>query len=301
MGCAEPEAADIRVGSRDAERVRVAATLDLRSRKANCLVLLHDISATGARIETQSVRFEPGDTVGLRLPYLPTEQVGEIAWTSGTSAGVRFYAAIATETFRFLSRAMRKSDDPASAVHAVECPAPVGESPDLDESKRMMERAEVAIGATCRTSSGRRGFVAMIDLTPQGCCLLSRDLTFAPGQQLTLQPECLAGLKATVQWSKGPLTGTLFDKPLHAAVFSHLASTYPWPLPEPVKDVLGPHGQVSETVLRELSRLIARTEKSHRGRDAVHDVLTTRPPIVGSRPGIAARAGDSRLARLFLG
>ena len=297
MGCAEPGAIDVRIGSRDVERVRVMTSVDVRSARANCSVIVHDLSATGARIEMQSVRFERGDIVQLRLPFQPVEQRGEIAWIAGNGASVQFFAPLDTQTLRFLARAMKPAEVPGSLGPVAPAMAPSNQQEEYGEARR--ERAEVLIGASCRTESGRRGFVAMIDLTPEGCCLFGRDLSLSRRQRLTLQPECLTGIKATVQWSRGPLTGVLFDHALYAAVFSHLATTYPWPLPEPVKDALGPHGDLPDNVLRELVRMIDRAEAAYRQRDAQTDVMTTRPVVVGTRPGLAPRAPDQTLTRLF--
>jgi hypothetical protein len=149
-----------------------------------------------------------------------------------------------------------------------------------------MERAEVAIGATCRTPGGRRGFVVMIDLTGEGCCLFGLHIAVTAGQQLSLQPECLGALKATVQWSKGSLAGVMFESALYPSVFAHLASTYPWPLSEPAKLAVNPDEHFSQAARRESRRMIARAEKAYNYRNAQRDVLTTRPLILGSRPGV---------------
>lgn len=141
----------------------------------------------------------------------------------------------------------------------------------------------------------------MIDLTPEGCCLFGRELTIGPGQKVTLEPECLRGLKATVQWAKGSLSGVLFQTSLYPAVFEHLASTYPWPLSEPAKEALGPGGDLSDAAQRELVAMIDRAEKAFRNRNSQKDVLATRPPIVGTRAGLAPQASDRNLSRLFLG
>jgi hypothetical protein len=300
MGCAEPEVVEVRIGSRNAKRVHVFAALEGRTKDGPCQVIIHDLSATGARIEARLGCFSPGDIIDLRFPLLPTEQRGEVAWSAGGCAGVNFCASFDEATFRLLAHALRPTDSgPGGAVPGV--PAEVPDAAPADEPKPRIERAEVAIGANCRTAAGRRGFVAMIDLTPQGCCLFGRDMELTPGQQLTLQPECLAGLKARVQWSKGSLTGVLFDHPLYPSVFEHLATTYPWPLSEPAKRALRPDGYISEAAQRELMRMIERAQKASNTRNAQQDVLATRPPPVEARPGTTARTINAKLARLFFG
>ena len=171
------------------------------------------------------------------------------------------------------------------------------EAPD---SRRRAARADVSIGANCRTATGRRAFVAMIDLTTAGCCLFGRENPLTVGQNVTLHPECLAPIRGTVQWSRGSLAGVRFENELYPAVFEHLARTHPWSLTESAKLALDRHVDVPATVQRELTRMIARAEDMFRKREVTTDVLTTRPPIVGSRPGIASQETDQKLLKLFL-
>lgn len=107
MGCAEPDAIDVRIGSRDAERVRVSASVDAVCADGTVLVLVHDLCVTGAQIETQQLYFQIGEVVRLRLPFLPVEQLGEIAWTRGALAGVRFSPPLDGATFRILTKVMK--------------------------------------------------------------------------------------------------------------------------------------------------------------------------------------------------
>jgi hypothetical protein len=102
MGCAEPDGFKLRMGSREAERVRVFAVLDVRTETGNCAVVISDLSTTGARIEAQINQFRLGDVVSLRLPLLPAEQRAEIVWSAGTTAGIRFCASLDLMTFRLL-------------------------------------------------------------------------------------------------------------------------------------------------------------------------------------------------------
>jgi hypothetical protein len=300
MGSAEPTEVNVRIGSRDARRVRVAATISLRQGEGNCIALLHDLSVTGARIETQSARLKIGEIVHLNLPSLPAERRAKVAWTAGASAGVQFSSSLDRETFHSLSRALQRTDaviDLPVRRHSAAVPHARREV----EAEGRRKRAEVAIAANCRPEKGQRGFVVMVDLTPEGCCLFRRDIELNVGQKITLQPECLTAFSATIQWSQGHLAGVRFENPLYPAMFEHLAKTYPWPLPEAPKRSLAPHAHIPEGVQRELTRMIARAEDAFRNRVASRDVLTTRPPIIGSRPGIGSRGTDGKLARLFLG
>ena len=83
MGCAEPEVLDLRIGSRDAARVRVLAPVEAVCSDGTVVVVAHDLCMSGMRIETRVQRFQSGDVIRIRLPFLPVEQLGEIAWTHG--------------------------------------------------------------------------------------------------------------------------------------------------------------------------------------------------------------------------
>lgn len=107
MSCAELQSLAVRIGSRDTERTRVLASVDALCGDFTCLVLVLDLSATGARIEAKSTRFCVGDVVRLRLPFLPAERAGEIAWSDEGRAGVQFFQPLDSPTYRILSKVMR--------------------------------------------------------------------------------------------------------------------------------------------------------------------------------------------------
>lgn len=168
------------------------------------------------------------------------------------------------------------------------------------QTKRRSLRAEVGIGANCRTDTGRRAFMAMIDLTAAGCCVFGREVVLTVGQKVTLNPDCLAPIRGTVRWSRGSLAGLEFENELYPAVFEHLARTHPWHPSETAKRALDGQADIPATVQRELVRMIGRAEEKFRKRDTHKDVLTTRPLIVSSRPGTAPQEADHRLVKLFL-
>ena len=172
---------------------------------------------------------------------------------------------------------------------------------EIVRNKRYIERAEIALGASCRTDTCIRAFVAMIDLTVTGCRLFGRESSFTVGQKVTLHPECLAPMKGAVQWSRGPLAGILFDNELYPAVFEHLARTHPWSLSEPAKHALSSEFGVSSSVQFELVKVLERAETRFRERNILQDVLTTRPNFFGSRPGLAPQRVDPKRVKLFLG
>lgn len=113
MGGAEPEVLEPRMGSREAERVRVLASVEAACSDGTALVVAHDLCVSGVRIETLVRRFQRGDVVRLRLPFLPVDQVGEITWTHGNMAGVRFFERLDGVSFRIVAKAMELNEPPA--------------------------------------------------------------------------------------------------------------------------------------------------------------------------------------------
>ena len=294
----EPQG-EARIGSRDARREPVFANLTLRTEGGNCSVVVHDLSATGARVEARSSRFEVGHRVELQLPLLPDDRSGEIVWSAGTSAGIKFDIRLDEMTVVLLSHAMRPV---AANIGKGLSPAPNEvNAPSDQQPQPRAKRAEVAIGANCRTASGRRGFVAMIDLAPQGCCLFAPDLVLAPGQSLRLEPECLAALNAKVQWSEGSLAGVSFEHPLYPPVFDHLAVVYPWALSESAKLALRREMPMSDAAQRELQIMSERAQQAFKSRHGPLDILAARPASGGSRFGPAAQAIGVKLSNMFVG
>lgn len=114
MGCAEPDDSDVRIGSREAERVSVYSFVDAICGDVTIMVLVHDLCITGARIEMRESRLRTGGVVRLRLPLLPAEQAGEIAWAEGDLAGIRFYQPLNPATFRVLAKAMQLKRETSS-------------------------------------------------------------------------------------------------------------------------------------------------------------------------------------------
>jgi hypothetical protein len=165
---------------------------------------------------------------------------------------------------------------------------------------RRDERAAVGIAAKCGPEAGLKAFVVLIDLTVAGCCLFARQASFIVGQAVILHPECLTPLKGTVQWRRGPMTGIKFDRELYPAVFEHLAQTHPWRLSVSAKFALDQNGEVSAAVHRELSAMVDRAENTFRKRSESPDVLTKKPLIMGSRPGLLGQRSNRQLANIFL-
>ena len=93
MGFAEPDDDDVRVGSRNSERVQVWVAIQAGDSEGTITIIVRDLGITGARIETRPARFHSGDLVQLRLPLLPAERVGEVRWSRGRDRRDRIRAA----------------------------------------------------------------------------------------------------------------------------------------------------------------------------------------------------------------
>ena len=107
MGCAEPAKIEVRIGSRDAERIRVWGSVDAVHRAGTLLACLHDLSTTGARIQMREPRPAMGEILRLRLPLLPVEQVAEVVWLDSGYLGLRFFQPLDRPTLQILAVAMK--------------------------------------------------------------------------------------------------------------------------------------------------------------------------------------------------
>ena len=176
----------------------------------------------------------------------------------------------------------------------------IGEVAVIDKiiEARSAERAAVAIGANLRTSTGRRAFVAVVDLTPSGCCIFAESDKFAVGLKETIHPDGLSPVGATVRWAAGQIAGIQFDTELYPAVIEHFARTHPWTFTDSAKLALHCDAVLSKTVKRELMRTLERAEAIFRERSVVKDLLLARPPIRGSRPGLAPQA-NRKITKLY--
>ena len=96
---------------------------------------------------------------------------------------------------------------------------------DLAE-KRGAIRMDVELSGRCRTRGGLHSFVAIVDLTAEGCCIMTGQTVLEPGQSVTLQPETLSGLRAEVRWVRGDLAGLRFEAPLYGPVCEHLVRSF---------------------------------------------------------------------------
>jgi hypothetical protein len=168
---------------------------------------------------------------------------------------------------------------------------------------RLSPRSLVAMGARCRTEKGARDYVALIDLTPEGCCVLSRSPLLTTGQRVTLQPESLAGFHARVQWHDGCLAGLQFENPLYAPVYEHLARTFPprAPATAGIPRAGDSCTRLSASYRQEMLRKIAEAEASDHVPKNTEADRYNRMTLNRTRPGLRSQRIDDQVIRLFLG
>jgi hypothetical protein len=152
--------------------------------------------------------------------------------------------------------------------------------------QRSAPRSAVAIGARVRAGA-IKDFVALVNLTPDGCCVMSKHPILSVSSRVLLQPEALSGLRAQVQWVNGCLAGLRFEHGLHDAVYEHIARTFWRP------DDLAPTDfgeaqryEISATLRANLMRKIveaeAKTSMANSGESDYYRRLKTagrRPPL----------------------
>jgi hypothetical protein len=81
------------------------------------------------------------------------------------------------------------------------------------------------MNARCR-GDGSREFVAVANLTADGCCIMTKQPCLTKGAWVTVQPETLSSLRSQVQWTSGCFAGLRFENPLYGPVYEHLARTF---------------------------------------------------------------------------
>lgn len=162
-------------------------------------------------------------------------------------------------------------------------------SPNPD--RRRVNRSPVAVKAGCRTAGGVKAFVALVDLTAEGCCILSDGLSFTVGQRVILAPGELKDLAATVQWTGSGLTGLMFERPLYGPVEEHLARTFARPFDD--------HGTFPDELRSRLLREIRKAEVEAQAAVPEPQGIFKRVADSGPRPGLRTRRPDPRVLHLL--
>ena len=157
--------------------------------------------------------------------------------------------------------------------------------------RRRANRSPVAVKAGCRTAGGIKAFVALVDLTAEGCCVLSDGLSLTVGQRVILAPGELKDLAANVQWTRGSLTGLKFERALYGPVEEHLARTFSRPLEE--------GGEISDELRSRLLREIQKAEADAQAAVPQPQGIFKRVADSGPRPGLRTRRLEARVLHLL--
>ena len=89
-------------------------------------------------------------------------------------------------------------------------------------NQRRTLRPTVLLAAFCRSDTGRRGEVTIVDLTAEGCRIFTKAVPLGPGLKVRVRPENFESLPGVVRWARGGFAGIEFDKPLYGPVAEHL-------------------------------------------------------------------------------
>ncbi len=91
---------------------------------------------------------------------------------------------------------------------------------------RRSTRRPVGIDAQCRTQSGLRDKGRVIDLSPEGCCVITNSLFVKVGARVMIKPEGLEGISGIVRWIEGTKAGVFFDTPLYGPIVDHMSERF---------------------------------------------------------------------------
>lgn len=80
--------------------------------------------------------------------------------------------------------------------------------------------------ATCRSANGLRDEGWLEDISPVGCCFVTRATCFKVGSHVILRPGGLEGITGIVRWVRANRSGVEFSSPLYPAVVDHLCRQF---------------------------------------------------------------------------
>ena len=86
----------------------------------------------------------------------------------------------------------------------------------------MGETARSSMKAKCRSQSGGKVELTVLDLSPIGCMVDRRAWCVHPGDRIQIQLDGLGFQSAQVSWVEDDLAGIEFEQLLHEAVFERL-------------------------------------------------------------------------------
>jgi hypothetical protein len=78
------------------------------------------------------------------------------------------------------------------------------------------------MNAKCRSQSGRKVELAVLDISPIGCMVDRRAWSARPDERILIQLEGLGFQPARVSWVEDDLAGIEFEQLLHEAVLERL-------------------------------------------------------------------------------
>lgn len=102
----------------------------------------------------------------------------------------------------------------------------MSESPSRPRSSN---RTAVRMPASCRSSTGLRDEGWLEDISPVGCCFVTRAMCFKVGSHIVLRPGGLEGITGVVRWVQANRCGVEFSRPLYGAVLDHLCAQFAKP------------------------------------------------------------------------
>src|SRR5512139_1594342 len=96
---------------------------------------------------------------------------------------------------------------------------------------RKSERKPVTIAAHCRTQSGLRDMGRIVDLSAEGCCVVTNALFVKVGARVMIKPDGMEGISGCVRWIDGTKAGVSFDTPLYGPIVDHMSARFGAELP----------------------------------------------------------------------
>jgi len=160
---------------------------------------------------------------------------------------------------------------------------------------RRSQRSLVAMSAICRSDSNPREFMAIADLSPEGCRVASTRPFLRVGQHVAIVPETLSSLGGVVRWVVGNVAGIEFDRPLYGPVHDHLCRTFTLADASEPPLVPAPDAELPGYLS---AKIIAGNAEFQRKSEDVPQA--TRFTSLETRPGLRARQTKPEVVRLFL-
>lgn len=92
---------------------------------------------------------------------------------------------------------------------------------------RRSDRKSVQLSANYRTTSGLHDSGEILDITSEGCRVVSKCIAFRVGSRIAIRPDGLETLTGVVRWIDGFNAGIEFDSEIYEPIVEHLAQRHP--------------------------------------------------------------------------